>query len=293
MMPLPERRLTALLYRFNGRMMLVDCGEGTQVSVKQAGWGFKAIDVVCFTHYHADHIAGLPGFLLTLGNSGRCDPLTLLGPPGLKAVVCGLTIITPNLPYDLRIIELPDGGISQNRFDGVTISSMPVDHAIPCLAYRLEISRLGRFNVQCAQSLGIPVQYWSKIQNGESIEYEGRLFEPNMVLGPRRKGIKVTYCTDTRPTKALPAFCSNSDILICEGMYGENERLPDAVEKKHMIFSEAASLAKQAACKELWLTHYSPSLYDPTFFLDRTKLIFPDTYAGYDLKSKTLRYEQQ
>ncbi len=292
-MPLPNRRLTALLYRFNGKMILIDCGEGTQVSVKQAGWGFKAIDAVCFTHYHADHIAGLPGFLLTLGNAGRCEPLTLLGPPGLNAVVRGLTVITPNLPYDLRIIELPVDRVTQYRIDGVSISSLPVDHAIPCLAYSLEISRTGRFNVRQAQSLGIPVPFWSKLQNGESVEHEGRHFTPDMVLGPQRKGIKVTYCTDTRPTKALPAFCGNSDILICEGMYGEDEKLQVAVEKKHMIFSEAAALAKEAACKELWLTHYSPSLHDPAIFLDGIKRIFLNTYVGYDLKIKTLGYEQQ
>lgn len=183
MMPLPERRLTALLYRFNGRMILIDCGEGTQVSVKQAGWGFKAIDAVCFTHYHADHIAGLPGFLLTLGNAGRCKPLTLLGPPGLSTLVRGLTVITPNLPFILSIIELPDDHISEYNFEGILISSLPVDHALPCLAYSLEISRPGRFDVQCAQSLGIPVECWNKLQNGETIEYDGRLLSPTWLWG--------------------------------------------------------------------------------------------------------------
>lgn len=293
MMPLPERRLTALLFRFDGRMILIDCGEGTQVSVKLAGWGFKAIDAVCFTHYHADHIAGLPGFLLTLGNAGRTEPLTLLGPPGLSTVVRGLTVITPNLTYDLRMIELPDDQISEYDMDGIVISALPVDHAIPCLAYCLEISRTGHFDVQHAQSLGIPVPCWSKLQNGETIEHEGRRLTPDMVLGPPRKGIKITYCTDTRPTQALPAFCSNSDIFICEGMYGEDEKLLSAVEKKHIIFSEAAMLAKQSASRELWLTHYSPSLQDPNDFINDTRRIFVNTYAGYDLKTKTFKYEEK
>ena len=86
MMPLPNRFLTGLLLRLNGRMMLIDCGEGMQVTLKQLGWGFKSIHLICFTHYHADHISGLPGMLLTIGNSGRTEPLVLFGPPGLKAV---------------------------------------------------------------------------------------------------------------------------------------------------------------------------------------------------------------
>jgi ribonuclease Z len=292
MMPLPDRRLTALLYRFSGRMILIDCGEGTQVSVKQAGWGFKAIEAICFTHYHADHIAGLPGFLLTLGNAGRSELLTLIGPPGLLTVVSGLTVITPNLPYDIRIIELSDERSSQYIVGGVTISSLPVDHGVPCLAYSLEIQRRGRFDMQQAQRLDIPVRYWRKLQNSETVKHDGRQFTPYMVLGPQRKGIKVTYCTDTRPTQSLAAFCSRSDVLICEGMYGEDEKLPSAEEKKHMIFSEAASLAKESESKELWLTHYSPSLKDPDAFMDDAKRIFLGSYAGFDLKTKTLKYEE-
>jgi ribonuclease Z len=293
MMPLPERRLAALLYRFNGKMILIDCGEGTQVSVKQAGWGFKAIGAVCFTHYHADHIAGLPGFLLTLGNAGRCEPLKLIGPPGLADVVRGLTVITPNLPYDIQIIELPEDCVSQYEHEGIQISSLPVDHSITCLAYSLGISRPGRFDLQRAQSLGIPRQYWSRLQNGQMVEHAGDAYSPDMVLGPLRKGIKVTYCTDTRPTKTLTAFCRESDVLVCEGMYGEEDKLPSAMEKRHMIFSEAAALAKESASRELWLTHYSPSLDNPNAFLKDAKNIFENTYAGYDLKTKTLKYQEE
>ena len=132
MMPLPHRRLSAMLYRFDGRMILIDCGEGTQVSVKQTGWGFKSIDAVLFTHFHADHISGLPGFLLTLGNSGRTDPLTLAGPPGLAGVVSALCVIAPNLPFDLNMIELPISEMSELPIGHVSVKSLPVDY-VPCL----------------------------------------------------------------------------------------------------------------------------------------------------------------
>ncbi len=293
MVPLPKRRLTALLYRYNGALILIDCGEGTQVGIKLAGWGFKSIEAVGFTHYHADHIAGLPGFLLTLGNSGKTTPLTLFGPPGLEAVVRGLCVIVPVLPFDLHIVELPSPIASEFSIGDIGIKSLPVDHHITCLSYSLEIKRAGRFDAVRAQSLGIPRPLWSRLQNGETVELENQRYEPQMVLGPPRKGIKVVYCTDTRPTNEQPAFCSDADLLICEGIYGEDEKLESAVEKKHMVFSEAARLAAAAKAKELWLTHYSPSLKDPNDFLESTRRLFPNTVAGYDLLSKELHFDHE
>ncbi len=292
MMPLPQRRLTALLVRFNGRMILIDCGEGTQVSVKQAGWGFKPIDAVCFTHYHADHIAGLPGFLLTLGNAGRTQPLTLIGPPGLAYVIKGLTVICPNLPYDITMIEMPDSQNGELNIGSVRVSTQPAHHSVPCLAYRMDIKRPGRFLADRASELAIPQIYWHRLQNGEPVDIDGRHYEPDMVLGPPRKGISVTYCTDTRPAEALVAFCCESDLLICEGMYGEDNMLASAVEKMHMVFSEAAALAKASGSTELWLTHYSPSLKDPDAFIDQVRRIFPNARAGHDLMAKTLTYTE-
>ena len=108
MLPLPGRWLTSLLLRYNGSSMLIDCGEGTQIAIKEKGWSFHPIDVICFTHYHADHISGLPGLLLTIGNSDRTEPVTLIGPKGLSRVVSALRVIAPELPYELRFIELSE-----------------------------------------------------------------------------------------------------------------------------------------------------------------------------------------
>ena len=106
MMPLPYRWLTSLMTRFNGSSLLIDCGEGTQIAIKEKGWSFKPIDVICFTHYHGDHISGLPGLLLTMGNADRKEPLTLIGPKGLERVVTALRVIAPELPFEIKFIEI-------------------------------------------------------------------------------------------------------------------------------------------------------------------------------------------
>ena len=289
MMPLPDRWLTSLLLRFNGNMLLLDCGEATQIPLKLCGWGFKSIGAVLFTHYHADHIAGLPGFLLTLGNSGREEPLTLIGPPGLGRVVEGLLVISPVLPFEIRYVELSDQKVSHLEYGDIHISSMPVDHWIPCLAYSFEIKRLRRFDRAKAESLRIPVQYWKKLQIGETVIYEDKIIKPEMVSGEQRRGIKVSYCTDTRPVEDLPEFIHESDLFICEGMYGDSNNSQKALQKKHMLFSEAAILAQRGKVQELWLTHYSPSLKDPEEYIYQTTEIFKNSVAASDLLKKTIR----
>ncbi len=290
MMPLPHRRLAALLIRYKGRMILIDCGEGTQLSVRQAGWGFKAIDAVLFTHCHADHIAGLPGFLLTLGNAGRTEPLKLVGPKGLADVVRGLCVIAPNLPFDVQALELSEE--TSIQIGGVIVENLPMTHTVPCFAYSLYVPRSGRFDAERARLLGIPVSLWHRLQHGETITHAGKTYRPESVLGPQRRGIKITYCTDARPSRKLMLFCGGSDLLVCEGLYGENEKLSDAIEKKHMIFSEAAQVAKESGSRELWLTHYSPSLKVPEEYIHEAASVFPNSFCGYDLKTAAFRFSE-
>lgn len=290
MAPLPERRLASMLIRLNGKMILVDCGEGTQVGIKLLGWGFKSIDAICITHYHADHVAGLPGFLLTLGNSGRTEPLTVFGPPPLAYVMSALTVIAPQLPYDIHLAELPEQEESRRMLGEFMIRALPMDHMIPCMAYSFEIGRAGKFDTEQALSQGIPKEYWSVLQKGNEVEFEGRRLLPEMVVGPPRKGLKVTYCTDTRPKDEIIEFGKDSDLLVCEGMYGDDELLEKAVERKHMIFSEAASIAERSRSKELWLTHFSPSLREPADFIKTAQNIFQNTVIGEDLMVKQLNF---
>lgn len=136
------------------------------------------------------------------------------------------------------------------------------------------------------------MKFWSKLQKGERIEAEGRCFEPEMVLGNPRKGIKVTYTTDTRPTDSIRRNAVDSDLFICEGMYGEKGDINNAVKYKHMTFEEAAGLAKDAGVQELWLTHYSPAINHPEVFMDDVRRIFPNAHAAKDRRSMELNFEE-
>lgn len=292
MMPLPHRWLTSLMARYNGTDILIDCGEGTQIAMKEKGWSPKPIDVICFTHFHADHISGLPGMLLTMGNAERKEPLTLIGPKGLTKVVNSLRVIAPELPFEISCVEITEPEQSFS-FQNFRIEAYRVNHNVVCYGYNIAVDRIGRFDVERAKALNIPRNYWNPLQKGEIIETEGRTFTPDMVLGAPRKGLKVTYCTDTRPTESIVKNARGADLFICEGMYGEPDKAQKAKEYKHMTFYEAAQMAKRAEVKELWLTHYSPSLLRPDDYMREVWKIFPNTVAARDGRSVDLTYDEE
>lgn len=292
MLPLPGRWLTSLMMRYNGSSLMIDCGEGTQIAVKQKGWSFNPIDVICFTHYHADHISGLPGLLLTIGNSDRKKPLTLVGPKGLAKVVTSLRVIAPELPFELNLIELT-GAQEHLSICGYEIEAFRVNHAVTCYGYSISIPRIGKFDVEKARALDIPCNMWNRLQHGTEVVIDDKIITPDMVMGDARKGLKVTYCTDTRPVPSIVDNAKGSDLFICEGMYGEDGKEAKAKEYKHMTFAEAAELAKKAQVKQMWLTHYSPSLVRPQDYVDRIRKIFPDVIAANDGRTIELKFDDE
>ena len=291
MQPLPYRWLTSMMARCDGSNLLIDCGEGTQVALKEKGWSPKPVDVICFTHYHADHISGLPGFLLTMGNAERVEPVLLAGPRGLERVVGALRTIAPELPFPLVFRELSEPR-EQFQAGPFVIDAFKVNHNVACYGYRISIPRKGRFDVERAKAQGIPQKMWSRLQKGETLEHEGRILTPDMVLGETRRGLSVTYSTDTRPVPVIAEYAKDNDLFICEGMYGEKEKAAKAREYKHMTFQEAARLGREAAPREMWLTHYSPSLVRPDDYMDTVREIFPKAWPGKDGKSVELNFEE-
>ncbi len=289
MLPLPGRWLTSLMTRYNGSSLLIDCGEGTQIAIKEKGWSYNPIDVICFTHYHADHISGLPGLLLTIGNSDRKEPLTLVGPKGLNRVVSALRVIAPELPFEIKTIELT-GQQEHLSVKGYEIDAFRVNHAVTCYGYSINIPRIGKFNADKAKELGIPCRVWNKLQHGEEVTMEGVTYTPDMVMGAPRKGIKLTYCTDTRPVQSIVDNAAGSDLFICEGMYGDDLDISKAVKNKHMTFRESASLANAGNVDKLLLTHFSPSIENPKDFIQNATNLFEDTIIGEDGLTLKLSY---
>lgn len=292
MMPLPKRWLTALMTRLNGSSLLIDCGEGTQIAIREKGWSFHDIDTICFTHYHGDHISGLPGLLLSMGNADRTEPVTLIGPKGLERVVNALRVIAPELPFELKFKEITEP-YQCIQINGYEIEAFRVKHTVTCYGYTLHVRRGGKFILEQAKQRNIPQKLWGRLQKGETILTEdGITYTPDMVLGLPRKGIKVTYCTDTRPLSIIAEQAKGADLFVCEGMYGEPEKQKKAKENKHMTFYEAAELAKEAQPEQMWLTHYSPSLTYPEQYKEQVRKIFPQTIIARDKRSVTLEFDK-
>src|SRR5712691_5308031 len=242
MMPLPGRWLSCALLRYGATLTLVDCGEGTQVPWKALGWGFRQLGAICLTHMHADHVAGLPGVLFMVAHAGRTEPLDIYGPPGTTYVIEGLRRIAADLPFPVQIHELHSGAHFALP-GGLHGSCAAAAHGIPCLAYRVELERKPAFQIEQAQALGLPLPPWSRLQHGETIEYNGQIITPGQVLGPPRRGISLAFITDTRPTKALSEFVHDVDLLVCESMYDNPADLPLARANAHMLAEESATIA--------------------------------------------------
>ncbi len=312
-MPMPFRYLSATLINFKGRKVLIDCGEGTQVSMKMVGWGFKTVDVICITHIHGDHIVGLPGLLSTIGNSGRTNPLTIIGPEGITEVVNGLRVIAKFLPYDINIIENPEivnfnvnkNGIYVNmevlrnkqgkivELDNkghLVLNTLELEHSTNCLGYSFYFKRDRKFNVESALQNAVPKVLWSKLQKSDRVVFEEKEYTSDMVLGDERRGIKITLVTDSRPTSIISSFIKHSDLFICEGTYGDDADIEKAIKNKHMTFREAATVAKTGEVKELLLTHFSPAMAQPNEFIGNAKNEFCNTTLGEDRMIKTLCY---
>lgn len=290
MVPLPDRWLSSALLRTGQSMILLDCGEGTQIAMRERHWGFRRLTTICLSHLHADHCAGLPGLLHTVANAGKHSPLVIFGPPGTVDVVTGLRAIAPNLPYEVIVTELTDGATVEGP-EGVRITVADGEHRVPVLAYRFDRPRGRRFQPERADELGVPIDRWSTLQAGTAVVVDGRTVEPKDVLGEDREGVALGFATDTRPIDGVRKLVSGVDLLISEATFGDDADVDKAIARGHMTFREAATLARDAGARHLWLTHFSAALEDPQAFVRFAVDVMPGVTVGYPGLSATLAFD--
>lgn len=290
--PMPNRFLSSLFINYKGSKILIDCGEGTQVAMKKYNCGFKNVDLILITHLHGDHIIGLIGLLQTMGNSGKTDDLTIVGPIGIIDAMKAIKVLVEYLPYKVNIIENPKQTFSLEHdiLKDIDISTINLDHSTECIGYSLYFKRKPKFDREKAILNQVPQNLWKKLQENSSAIYKDKTYYADMVLGENRRGIKLSFITDTRPTFEIPEFIYESDLFICEGMYGDDLDISKAVKNKHMTFRESASLANAGNVDKLLLTHFSPSIENPKDFIQNATNLFEDTIIGEDGLTLKLSY---
>ncbi|MBR6706595.1 MAG: ribonuclease Z [Clostridia bacterium] len=297
LVPLPDRALTAVTLTCAGHTVLFDCGEGTQSAARKAGVSLMKADLIALTHYHGDHIFGLPGLLQTMCCLGRTDPLYITGPAGLKEELAPILKLAGWTSYELKLITLPDEGLRLAELVNgwpweAKLTPFSTEHRVPSQGYCFTLGRAGKFMPQKAKDLGVPMNQWGLLQKGQSVHLDGAVILPEQVLGEPRKGLKFVFSGDTTACPALTKAAEGADLLISEATYGENEQAGTAVDHGHMNFAQAALTASQARAKLLWLAHYSQMIEDPQEYLPNAAQIFENTVCGQDGMSVTLSFEK-
>ena len=297
-MPLPDRALTAAALLCGGRAILFDCGEGTQSAARAAGVSLMKADVIALTHYHGDHIFGLPGLLQSMDLAGRQDPLLLTGPEGIEEAMAPILALAGRLRYEVRTARMPAEGLRPDRLDpawpgAALLTAFPTDHRVPSLGYRFRLERPGRFLPQLARERGVPVQLWKDLQQGREVRSGGAVIRPSEVLGPPRRGLTFVFSGDTRRCAALEEAARDADLLVCEATYAEDEREALAEERGHMTFAHAGQTAAAAGARRLWLAHYSQMIASPEEQLHYARAFFPAAECGRDGMRITLGFDRE
>ena len=297
-MPLPDRALSTAFAACGGHGLLFDCGEGTQAAARRAGVNLMKLDAICLTHYHGDHIFGLPGLLQTLGAQGRTRSLLLVGPKGLAGIWSAVRALTGPLPYAVRLQEA-DGPLALDALSegwpaGAVLRPFATRHRVPSRGYRLDLPRAGRFDPAKARALNVPVPAWKLLQRGQSIPLEnGAVVAPADVLGPARRGLRFVFSGDTAPCPALEQAAQNADLFLCDATYPDNEQEAQAKQWGHSTFAQGAAIAKKADVRRFWLMHYSPMILEPEAALPNAQAVFPAAECGFDGKQIILQYDEE
>ncbi len=298
LVPLPDRALTAVALTCAGHTILFDCGEGTQAAARKAGVSLMKADLIALTHYHGDHIFGLPGLLQTMCCLNRTETLYITGPAGLKEELAPILKLAGWTSYEIVLLPFPEEGLRLESLAKVwpteaKLTAFPTEHRVPSQGYCFTLDRAGKFMPEKAKALGVPMNQWGLLQKGQSVQAGETVISPDQVLGEPRKGLKFVFTGDTAACPALTNAAADADLLVSEATYGENEQGALAVDHGHMNFAQAASIAAQAKVKRLWLAHYSQMIEAPAAYLPNAAAFFPDAVCGEDGMRLSLRFENE
>ena len=280
-MPTAQRAPAALLVRRGGDRLLFDCAEGTQRQLLRSSVGLVELGEIFVTHFHADHILGLPGLFKTFSLRGRERPLEVHGPRGLVDLLGSLKRVVGKLSYEVRVVELEPGDVLER--DGYRLAAFEVAHGVPAVGWSLiEATRPGRFDVEAADALGVPSgPARGALQRGEPVTLpDGSVVSADQVLGPPRPGRKIVITGDTAPSETVVEAAWGAEVLVTEATFSEEE-LERAQETMHQTAAQAAGIAHRANIGLLALTHLSNRYFGPEIAREARE-IFPDTIVPKD-----------
>lgn len=287
-LPQPDRALSAAVFSVNGRHILLDCGEGTQLALHRQHISPMKLTLIALTHYHGDHILGLPGLLQTLDTMGRSAPLYITGPAeGHEAILAAVLTLADVLSYPVHFLPMPMEGLALHDLDPrwppeAILTAFPTEHRIPSQGYKLTLGRIRRLNAEKAAALHIPKPLWRKLQSGHSVTVDGQIIEPADVCGPERQGLSAVFTGDTAPCDSVAQAAQGTDLLIMDATYPDDSHADKAALYGHSTFPQTASVAMAAGVKRLWLTHYSAMIADPAAALPAAQALYPQAECGMD-----------
>jgi ribonuclease Z len=291
--PTPERGLSSVVIVRGGELLLFDAGEGMQRNFIKASVGMNKKMKIFISHIHADHCVGILGLLQTMALQGREKNVDIFcGPKVQEFIRESMRIINFGLSFEVNIHVVSQDGVVIREKD-YEIRCCSAKHSIPSFAFCLqEYDRPGRFDLEAARKLGIPEgEMYGKLQHGQDVFHGGKLLKSDQVVGPLRKGRKIGISGDTRPTEELISFFRGCDVLIFESTYSEDKK-QKAIENWHSTAAEAATVAKSAGVRKLFLTHFSARYEETSTLVEEASLIHGNVEAADDLRSYNIPYSE-